>query len=193
MKINAGMQGLGKFLGDSLKALDLESRIREQTALVVWDEVVGKQVSSAAQPEFIRDGRLFVVARTSVWANELTFYKTDMVSRLNKRIGTNAVKDIVFKVGKVSRQRKPPTETPDDESIDLAGITLSDEENEQLGAAVESVPSDIAARVKGLLETAVRVEKWKRSHGWTECSSCGVLQNDPEGICPVCRFGEAKE
>ncbi len=190
MRINAGMQGLGRFLGDSLKALDLESRIREQTALVVWDEVVGKQVSSAAQPDFVRDGRLFVTTKSAVWSNELTFLKADMVSRLNKRIGSNAVKDIVFKVGKVTRQRKPRADAAGAESVDLAGISLSDAENEQLGAVVESVPSDMAGRVRNLLETAVRLEKWKRSQGWTECSSCGVLQNDPDGICPVCRIGE---
>ena len=97
MRINAGMRGLSDFLGDSLKALQLENKIKEQTALLVWDEIVGKQVSAAAQPEFITDGRLFVTTKSPVWANELTFLKADMISRLNKRLGGKVVKEIVFK------------------------------------------------------------------------------------------------
>jgi hypothetical protein len=189
MKINTGMQNLGRFLGDSLKALELETRLKEQTALLVWDEVVGKQVSGAAQPEFIRDGRLFVTTKSAVWANELTFYKADMVSRLNKRIGAKVVKEIVFKVGRVTKARKPEPEAPA-ERVDLGGISLTDAELEKLGEAAGSVPPDIADKVRRLLQTAARVEKWKRSRGWTECSSCGVLQNDPEGVCPVCRLAE---
>lgn len=186
MKINTGMQGLGRFLGDSLKALDLETKIKEQTALIVWDEVVGKQVSAAAQPESIRDGKLYVITKSAVWSNELTFYKADMVSRLNKRIGANVVKEIVLKVGRVAKTRKIEPEEPA-ERVDLRGIILTDAELDELGEAVESVPPELADKVKAFLETAARIEKWKLSRGWTECSSCGVLQNEPDGVCPVCR------
>mgnify|MGYP001050649308 CR=1 FL=1 len=189
MKINTGLQGLGRFLGDSLKALELETRIKEQTALLVWDEVVGAQVSSAAQPEFVRDGQLFVTAKSAVWANELTFYKADMVSRINKRIGAKVVKDIIFKVGKVTKPRPQDPESPAGETVDLGGIRLTDAETEELGAAVESLPAEMADKVLSFLETAAKIEKWKRSRGWRECSSCGALQNDPEGVCPVCRLG----
>lgn len=187
------MQGLGQFLGDSLRARQLESRIKEQTAILVWDEIVGKQVAAAAQPEFITDGKLFVTTKSPVWANELTFMKADIISRMNKRLGGRAVKEMIFKVGRVSRSRGPAPEAEDDETVDIGGIRLTDAELEEVEETARSVPHDLADKVRHLLETAARVEKWKRSRGWTECSACGALQNDPEGICPVCRIGENRQ
>jgi hypothetical protein len=187
MRINAGMRGLSDFLGDSLKAHHLENKIKEQTALLVWDEIVGKQVAVAAQPEFITEGRLFVTTKSPVWANELTFMKADIISRLNKRLGGKVVKEIIFKVGRVTRSRGPAPDADDDETVDLGGIRLTDAELGELEETARSVPPDLADRVRRLLETAARVEKWKAGRGWTECSSCGALQNDPEGMCPVCR------
>ena len=193
MRINRGMEGLAQFIGDSLKSLKLEDKLMEQRALMVWDEVVGDQVAAAAQPEFIEYGNLFVNVKSPVWANELTFHTADIVNRLNARIGGKAVKKIILRQGRVARPRKT-TPVPGEEEFDLEGVRLTDEESAELDAYMESAP-ELPAGTRTLLETAIRIEKWRRAHGWTECAVCGTLQNDPDGVCPVCmrEAGESDE
>lgn len=176
--------GVGGLISEMLKGLDMQTRVKEQTCLLVWDDVVGEQVASAAQPEFIRDGKLFVVAKSPVWANELTFYKQGIMEKLNRRAGGTVVKEIIFKSGRFpSKKRESPGQPA--ARPDLEGIQLSESELEQVEAmAVQA--GEGAEDVKRLLTTALRLEKWKQSSGWTPCRECGVLQNSGGGICPVC-------
>lgn len=189
MRSGAGPYNLGGLIAGSLKALDLERRIKEQTCLLVWDEVVGEQVAAAAQPEFVRDGRLFVVAKSPVWANELGFYKSEMIERLNRRVGARVLKDIVFKVGRLTRARSRDSGAEPRETPSAEGIPLTNAELQEIEAAVSQAAPELADHVRHLLELAARVEKWKRSHGWTPCKRCGVLQDSPSGECPPCRMG----
>jgi len=178
--------GVGSLVAGLLRGLDLECRVKEQMCVLVWDEVVGERIASAAQPEFVRDGRMFVVAKSPVWANELTFYKAEMIANLNRRVGGNVLKEIVFKAGRFPRRTARSVAEPADES-GLEGIPLSERELESVGAASRDA-GEGAEDVRHLLETALRLEKWKQARGWTPCAKCGALQNAPDGICPICRY-----
>ena len=176
--------GVGSLISQMLRGLDLETRVKEQTCVLVWDEVVGEKVASSAQPEFIRDGRMFVVTKSPVWANELTFLKSDLIARLNHRVGGNVLKDIIFKAGRISRRGKP-AERADEEALE--GIHLSDRELETVETAAREA-GEGAELMSGLLATALRLEKWKTARGWTPCGMCGALQKTDEGVCPICRL-----
>jgi predicted nucleic acid-binding Zn ribbon protein len=179
---NQEIRGL---LAGVLRGLGLDSRIKEQTCLLVWDEVVGEQVSSNARPDIIRDGIMFVVKKSPVWANELTFYKPDMITRLNRKVGSNVLKDIIFKSGRFPAKRtKTAIERP--KAPDLEGIQLTDLELGTLEAEARSAGEDLSPVVVKLLETALKIHKWKEAHGWTPCKACGALQNEDSGVCPVC-------
>lgn len=185
MRMSRGPEGLASLLSESLRAMNLDMRVREQTVLLVWDEVVGEQVAGAAQPEFVRDGQLFVTTKSSVWANELGFYKTDMINRLNKRVGGPVVKDIVFKVGRVRPRERREVEP---EERGLEGITLTEDELEKVEAALSGAGEGAADVLRGSLLALLRLEKWKQAHGWTPCRKCGALQNTASGVCPVCQI-----
>jgi predicted nucleic acid-binding Zn ribbon protein len=187
MRVSRGPEGLGSLIAASLRGLDLQKRVQEQSCLLVWDEVVGDQVADAAQPEFVRDGVLFVTTKSPVWANELTFYKADMIARLNKRVGGAVLKEIVLKAGKVRRRSMPRAENLP-EAPDPEGIELSDLELERVEAAATSAGEGAADPVRKLLLAALRLEKWKEAQGWKPCSRCGVLQNTASGVCPPCRM-----
>ena len=65
-----------------------ETKIREHTAPLVWAEVVGPQVAGATEVIGVSGGVLRVATKSSVWSHELTFYKADILRRLNARLGT---------------------------------------------------------------------------------------------------------
>ena len=178
--------GLGSLISRSLRGLDLERRVQEQACLLVWDEVVGEQVAGAAQPEFVKDGRMFVTTKSPVWANELTFYKSDMIARLNQRVGAPVLTEIVFKAGRV--RKRPASGAPGESGEpNLEGIELTREELGKVEAAARAA-GEAAGAIRSLLATALRLEKWKRARGWTPCERCGSLQNTASGICPPCQL-----
>jgi predicted nucleic acid-binding Zn ribbon protein len=171
---------------DVLQGAELESKIQQHTCLLVWDEVVGEKMASAAQPEFVRDGVLFVATKSAVWSNELTFYKREMISKLNSRVGKTVIKDIVFKVGRISRKR--PAVPVAEDKPDLEGIKLSDEELKGIESAASSAGEESSEFLRRLMVTAMKLEKWKKAHGWMPCKKCGVLQRTASGVCPVCEL-----
>lgn len=187
MRISTGMEGLGDFLSNSLKALDIEHRVLQETCILLWDEVVGKQIANASQPEFVKDGRMFVTVKSSVWANELSLYKAEIIARLNKRIGRPVLKDIIMKVGSVKKRAhvSKPSERP---KPNLEGIELTQDELDMIESAVASSDEAVAESTRKLLTTAKQIEKWKQIHGWTPCKKCGVLQNTASGVCPPCQL-----
>jgi predicted nucleic acid-binding Zn ribbon protein len=179
----------GQLLKSVFKGSEFDFRLKEQTCIMLWDEIVGAKIAAAAQPEFIRDGVLFVQTKSAVWSNELTFYKKDIIGKLNKEIGSVILKDMVFKVGKISRKKKP--ETAFKQKPDLEGIELSDDELSKIDALSQGVGEDNRDAFNKLMITTLKLQKWKSSNGWTPCSSCGVLQHSASGVCPICKLPES--
>ena len=89
-------QSLDDVLKNLVKNLGIEAQLLENKALVYWSEVVGPKVANNTKAEKIKNGRLFVKAKNDVWKNELMFYKTDIISKLNSKIGKAIVQDIVL-------------------------------------------------------------------------------------------------
>ena len=81
-----------------LRRPEFKKKLREQESFSVWDEVLKSDISKNTRPSRIRDGVLFVETTTSAWANELNFLKSDIISKINGRLGDGVVKDIYFHV-----------------------------------------------------------------------------------------------
>lgn len=183
MRRSTGLESLEAVLAGSIKKLGMEVRLMEQMSLLVWDEVVGEQVARSARPEFVRGGKVYVVTKSAVWANELGFHKKEIVHRLNERIGKEVIKDIVFRSGRL-RRREPPRKVPEA----TEKFELDEAERSRVEALCRKVGEKMSPAVRGLFTAAVELEKWKRSQGWTPCKRCGSLQNARSGICPPCRM-----
>ena len=64
--------------------------------MVLWGVVVGDVVSEVTKAEKVEAGTLIVRVETSVWRQELHMQKGEIIKKLNKKIGTNAIKEIRF-------------------------------------------------------------------------------------------------
>lgn len=53
----------------------------------VWGEAVGPAVAAAAQPSAESEGVLTVHCESSVWAQELELMSSEVLARLNARLG----------------------------------------------------------------------------------------------------------
>ena len=80
------------------KKTGLDEKLKEAKILEVWNKEVGEKISNHTLPEKLVKGKLFVKVDSNVWMNQLTFLKKDIITKLNKAIGENLIKDIYFKL-----------------------------------------------------------------------------------------------
>jgi predicted nucleic acid-binding Zn ribbon protein len=84
-----------------LRGTPAEKRLKEGEIWVVWDEAVGKMIAPHAQPSAFRDGKLTVVVDSAPWMQQLSFLKRELIANVNKELGSEMVKDLYFKAGKI--------------------------------------------------------------------------------------------
>jgi len=90
---------IGKILADVLRDLGLSKKLSEQRAVVEWNDIVGRRVAEHARALRVDNGRLFVEVDSSVWSQELTLMKRNILRQINDRIGRKAIDNIHFVLG----------------------------------------------------------------------------------------------
>ena len=178
-----------------LRSQELAQALRPHLAKAHWAGVVGPQVAGVTQVEAVRDGILYVRVKNSVWANELTLLKDDMVRRLNAKLGGRILSDIHFKASGLAKSRKKPEPphpaAPTD--AELAKTPLSRSAAARIDAALAEIQDDaLREHIRRVMLRAARTEEWKRRQGWPVCGRCGALSEpvvsaDLPPLCTVCR------
>jgi predicted nucleic acid-binding Zn ribbon protein len=174
---------------------ELALALRPHLAKVHWEGVVGPQVAGVTQVEAVKSGVLYVRVKNSVWANELTLLKDDMVRRLNAKLGGRVLTDIHFKASGLAKLKKQPEPRPSAAPTDaeLAKIILTKAATARMEANLVGITDDaLRGRIREVMLRAARTEEWKRRQGWPVCGRCGALSEpvpvpDPTPLCTVCR------
>jgi len=131
---------LADLLDEGLKGLGLGDRLRELDIWRFWPEVVGETIASRAQPLRIINGVLTVAVSSGPWMQELSFLKSVMKQKLNSRLGSEIVQEIVLKSGKVVA----PAVLSDDEPLPRKPLTARQLEqiSEQASQIVDAETRD---------------------------------------------------
>ena len=90
------MQQLKTAIKIFLRKSGLEKGVKQNTALLLWDEVVGENIAENTNPEKVEHGILLVTVENSSWRQELVFKKKEIIDKLNNKIGKKTIKDIRF-------------------------------------------------------------------------------------------------
>ena len=88
------MQELSTVLKKALKKSGIDRAVRQNEALLIWENVVGKTVAKNCTAEEINHGTIVVKASTPVWRNEMALKKTEIVENLNKKLGEKLIQDM---------------------------------------------------------------------------------------------------
>lgn len=183
-----GFRALGDVLGAEARRMKLDGAVGEAAAVLLWPEVVGEQIAAVTEPERVRDGVLYVIARTHTWAFELTFHRQQILKGLNARLGRNAIKEIRFRPGAIPAGAAAPPPEPAPADADLAAVELTPAEVEAVEReAIQVADSDLQALVRRMLTNERKRAVWHREHGFRPCGACGALHAGPGASCPACR------
>lgn len=180
------MEKISNSLDKTLHKLGIRKKLKEEMALFYWKEAAGPKIFSKARAEFIKDGILFVKVSSSVWSQQLVFFKNSFIKKLNHRLGGKVVKDIYFRVGSLQKT----DEGKEEEDNGWKDEALKEEELKSIEEALKGVEEDnIRGVLKNIMVNEAKRERYRRSTGWVECDKCKALfyPHREEKKCPLCR------
>ncbi len=100
MKKEDSLQDLKSLLHSIVTTIDGAPHQDQLRIRDMWEAVVGPHIAKKASPEGVRNGILLVSVESSVWMQELTFMKQQILERINQACESSGVKDIRFKLRK---------------------------------------------------------------------------------------------
>lgn len=90
------MDCIGSILNKTFKELGIAKPVHRYQALHLWSLSVGDRISSVTEPKKIQGDKIVVKVISDSWRHELIYHKTEIIKKLNSRIGTNSIKDIIW-------------------------------------------------------------------------------------------------
>lgn len=92
---------IGNILGGALNKFRTDPDLELTTIFTIWNNVVGEAVANNSKPAGFKGKILIVYVSSSVWLQELQYYKKDMITKINDALGKELVEDIKFRIGAV--------------------------------------------------------------------------------------------
>jgi len=99
MRGQGPVDSFGTILSGLAKRLGLEPRLLELRLQRDWCRIVGEPIASHTWPDQIRFKKLYLVVRSSVWMQQLTFLKPALLAKLQEVDG--AITDLTLRVGDI--------------------------------------------------------------------------------------------
>jgi hypothetical protein len=143
---------MSQVLEEILRSYGLQERIYEYRVFREWPDAVGEQVARHAWPARLQGKTLHIVVDSSPWMQELSLLKTDILDRLNARMGRKLLTNLRFRVGDL-----PETTAPLESRLPAA---LSPEGAARVEAVVEEVADpDLKTTIRHTLTRAILAEE----------------------------------
>ncbi len=141
MRAHGSLDSFGTILSGLAKRLGLESQLFERRLQHDWKQLVGDPVAAHTWPNQIRFKKLYVIVRNSVWMQQLTFLKPELLAKLNDRAGGPLLTDISLRVGEVPK-----------------GSPLCDKSTlpPTLVVPASELPADMQAHLSSIQDPAIR-------------------------------------
>jgi len=90
------MQQLKKVLKKAISESGFKKALDQEDAVFVWGEVVGKNISKVTEAKEVDKGTLVIKTESATWRQELHMQKKEIINKINKKIGSIAIKEIRF-------------------------------------------------------------------------------------------------
>jgi len=149
-----------------------------------WRQIVGDQLAKRTQVRQVKDGVVTVVASNPAIANELQYRKDELRRRIKEAAQFEPL-DIRIKIGVIHPEEVVKARQVEQE---LSRLVLSEREKSLIEQTVAPIKDpELREKVARVFEQFLKLNQWKRRHGFKECPRCKALYRGPRTYCPVCR------
>ena len=90
------MLELKKAIDVFLKKNDLEKGVKQNNAIIIWEQIVGEKIAENTKADSVEYGVLMVKVETPTWRQELIFKKQEILGKINHQLGQNTIREIRF-------------------------------------------------------------------------------------------------
>lgn len=90
-------RNLNAVMAEMYRTIGMTEAYDQFRTLQIWDEVVGETIARITSVERLKDGDLYVRVRNPSWRMELNFRKKEIAERLNRQVGRDLVRTIIFR------------------------------------------------------------------------------------------------
>jgi predicted nucleic acid-binding Zn ribbon protein len=100
-------QQIGGALQEILSRLDSEGHFEIVRLMRLWPEVVGEAIARRTEVTGLKFHTAVVKVSGAMWIQELNLMKPQILERLRSAMGNDAVRDLRFVSGRLSRRERP--------------------------------------------------------------------------------------
>ncbi len=174
------MKRLRPLLDGLMKRAGLYHMERQQRAIMLWPEVVGPVLAANAMARRVEDSTMVIITSGPAWSQEISFMKTHIIQRINRRVGgMPVITDLRFQVGRVAFQAKS---APARDS-QPARKALTDAERQAVLSLWErlwEMETPLRRQLVAMKTQRIREDAILKARGWIICQRCGVTMRPPD-------------
>lgn len=187
--MSQGIHNVKDIVGDALKS----SRLLKQGIIKGnWEQIVGKDLGRKTYVAGVKERVLYVNTENPVMLHQLSFVKGNMLEEVNKFLGIDYIKDIMFRVKKREVVDFFDDEVEED-SFEPNQIKLNSSYKEFIEDETSVIEDpEIRNRIKKIMELSKKKEKFLLDEGNKKCINCGVIFSGSGKICINCYNEERK-
>ncbi|HNU22605.1 MAG TPA: DUF721 domain-containing protein [Bacteroidales bacterium] len=87
---------LKKVIEELLETYNLKSGFTQVRIQRIWSQIVGRHIAKRTSEIRLKNDTLFVRLNSAALRTELSFAKTKIIRNLNRQLGEDIIKEIVF-------------------------------------------------------------------------------------------------
>ena len=88
---------IGQIIKKIIRNNKLSKRLDVLNVLDVWNNIIGKDLEKYIKSTKFVDDKLYVKLRSSIVRNEMSYKKTQLIQKINKKLNKDVIKDIILK------------------------------------------------------------------------------------------------
>ncbi|MGF1671738.1 MAG: DUF721 domain-containing protein [Balneolaceae bacterium] len=92
-------QEMSTLLKEFLKRVPNRKELKRGMVLHFWPEIVGEKIASNSKNLHFENDRLIVEVENSAWRHEIHMNRFSIAKKLNEKVGSKTVKELVVRSG----------------------------------------------------------------------------------------------
>ena len=90
------MESLKNAIKKAVEKKGIDVALKQESAVFLWKDIVGEVVAGVTETKGVEKGVLTVKTSSPTWRQELHMQKNEILDKINKKIGSKAIKEIRF-------------------------------------------------------------------------------------------------